>query len=663
MPWIDKQHAEQWNNGRLFDAYAKLGAHPNTRGTWFAVWAPHADRVSVIGDFNGWRGGVSELIRNDDCGIWETYVRGAQPGQGYKYHIERGPYRADKTDPFAFAMEPAESGGHPVRGMSAIVTDLSYEWHDAAWMETRRGPSGLHDPIAVYEIHLGSWRHRQPGRSMSYREIAEPLADYVVDLGFTHVELLPILEHPYYASWGYQVTGFFAPTHRYGSPTDFMYLIDTLHQRGIGVLIDWVPAHFATDPQALVYFDGQPLFEYADPIMRHHPDWGTYVFDYAKAGVRNFLISNAHFWFDKYHVDGLRTDAVASMLYRDYSRAAWTPNVYGGRENLEAISLLRELNTSVYARYPEVQMIAEESTAWPGVTRPADVDGLGFLYKWNMGWMHDTLTYMHEDPVYRTYHHDSLTFPIVYAFSEQYILPLSHDEVVHMKGSLWNKMPGDEWQKAANLRLLLGHQIGHPGKKLLFMGGEFGQLAEWNSDADLQWTLLVNRMHAGIQTWLRELLALYRQEPALWDDGPDGFRWIDFEDRYSSVVAYRRIGLRTPVLGADDVPSHLPELVFVFNFTPVVRPMYRLRLPDPGPWRCLLNSDDDRFGGSGLHTVPPFATVSARVGSVAAPASNAGGRKSAPVESDTGERLADHSAMLSLPPLAVLVLTRGSAEQ
>ena len=563
MPWITKEIATRWNQGTFHDAYTKMGAHPNARGTWFAVWAPHADRVSVIGDFNGWDNNAHNLRRIPDCGIWEVYVRGAQAGQSYKYHIENGAYAADKTDPFAFSMEPPVEGGHPIRGMASVISDLAYTWNDDDWTRNRKGPDGLADPISVYEVHLGSWRHAQPGQSYSYRDIAEPLADYVTDLGFTHVELLPVLEHPYYASWGYQVAGFYAPTCRYGNPSDFMFLVDTLHQAGIGVLVDWVPAHFATDPQSLVFFDGEPLYEYRDPVMRHHPDWGTYVFDYASPGVRNFLISNAHFWLEKYHVDGLRTDAVASMLYRDYSRSTWTPNIHGGRENLEAISFFQELNSSVYAKHDSALMIAEESTAWPGVTQPVYAGGLGFLYKWNMGWMHDTLTYMHEDPLYRSHHHDSLTFPLIYAFSEHYILPLSHDEVVHMKGSLWNKMPGDEWQKAANLRLLLAHQIGHPGKKLLFMGAEFGQLSEWNCDGELDWHLLNNRMHAGIQKWVRAMLQLYRDRPALWSDASESFSWIDFEDRSASVVSYTR-------------RSDNDTLVFVFNFTPVVRPDYEL---------------------------------------------------------------------------------------
>ncbi len=630
MAWLTKGQVDKWNNGTFYEAYKKLGAHPNSRGTRFAVWAPHAESVSVIGSFNNWAPGATPLARDDRTGIWETYARGAKDGAAYKYHVTRGRFVSDKADPWGYAMEGPAEGGHDVHGLSSIVNGLDYQWSDSDWMANRLGPGTLDQPISIYEIHLGSWRHSAPGASLSYREIAEPLADYVSGLGFTHVEFLPVMEHPYYGSWGYQVTGFFAPTHRYGSPQDLMFLIDTLHQRGVGVIVDWVPAHFATDPQGLVFFDGQPLYEYEDPVMRHHPDWGTYVFDYGKPGVRNFLISNANFWFDRYHVDGLRTDAVASMLYRDYSRSNWTPNQYGGRENLEAISFMQELNASVYARHPEVQMIAEESTAWPGVTSPTHANGLGFLYKWNMGWMHDTLKYMEEDPLYRSHHHDTLTFPLIYAFSEQYILPLSHDEVVHLKGSLWNKMPGDEWQKAANLRLLLAHQIGHPGKKLLFMGGEFGQLGEWNADTELDWSLLSNRLHGGVQLWVKELMHLYRDGPSLWSDRPEHFEWLDYSDRSASVIAYQR----SPSGG--DSGEGVARTVFVFNFTPVVRSDYALPLPSGGPWTCVLNSDDSRFGGSGLHDIGKVDPH----------------RRDEPT--DQGHLW---EASLKLPPLAAVVLT------
>jgi 1,4-alpha-glucan branching enzyme len=448
-------------------------------------------------------------------------------------------------------------------------------------------------------------------------------------MGFTHVELLPVQEHPYYASWGYQVIGYYAPTNRYGSPDDFRYLVDHFHSKGIGVILDWVPAHFATDPQGLVFFDGSTLYEYDDPRMRNHPDWGTLVFDYNKHGVQNFLIANACYWMDQFHVDGLRFDAVASMLYRDYSRSDWTPNQYGGRENLEAIEVLKRTNEAVYERHPEVLMIAEESTAWPGVSRPTHDGGLGFLYKWNMGWMHDTLSYLQEDPVHRKHHLNQLTFPLVYAWSENYALPLSHDEVVHGKGSLWGKMPGDMWQKAANLRLLLAHQWGHPGKKLLFMGGEFGQRAEWNHDDQLQWELLADHQHAGLKEWVRQLNNLYRDSPALWNDEPSGFEWIDFSDSQQSVVSYMRIS------GPSDggAPETRGTLAFVFNYTPVPRSDYRVGLPAAGRWEVVLNSDDERFGGSGVASGEYIETESVE-------------EHSQPV-----------SAVLTLPPLGVQILS------
>lgn len=619
MPWLKPTDFRNWLDGNSVKAYDRLGCHVNKRGAWFAVWAPNADGVAVIGDFNDWNPAASPLSRvGEEAGLWEIYVRGVKPGQHYKYRITKGDGFIDKTDPFATQMEPPAEGGHPVHGMSAIVSDLTYSWKDAAWMDSRKGPSGLDAPIAAYEVHLGSWRQHADGSRYTYREIAEPLADHVEKLGFTHVELLPVMEHPYYGSWGYQVVGYFAPTARYGSPTDFMYLVDYLHQRGIGVILDWVPAHFATDPQGLVYFDGGPLFEYEDPIMRHHPDWGTYVFDYAKPGVQNFLISNAIYWFDKFHIDGLRVDAVASMLYRDYSRPEWTPNRYGGRDNLEAIELLKRTNIEVYRHFPEAMMIAEESTAFPGVTKPTYADGLGFLYKWNMGWMHDTLHYLKEDPINRSFHHDSLTFPLVYAFSEQYVLPLSHDEVVHGKGSLWGKMPGDAWQKAANLRLLYGHMVGHPGKILLFMGSEFGQPEEWNADTEIGWRLSNDPLHSGIATWLQELLAVYKTYSPLWTDSSTTFEWVDYSDRDHSVITYRRYDSES-------------DLLFVFNLTPVPRPNYIVGVAGKRKWRCLLNSDDVRYGGSGQFEVETLT----------------------PAKEPAGEL--EYSIELTLPPLGLLV--------
>lgn len=619
MSWLESDDIHLWQEGRHFKCYEKMGAHPDQQGTWFAVWAPNADSVSVIGDFNDWDPEADHLQRVD-VGLWEGHVRGAHPGQRYKYHIRNGDFQVDKTDPYARAMEPPAE--HATEGLAAIIQDFDYDWNDGEWMNARSGPDSHQEPLSIYEVHLGSWMRKEDGYSLGYREIAEPLADHVNDLGFTHVELMPVAEHPYYGSWGYQVVGYYAPTFRYGSPEDFMYFVDVLHQRGIGVIIDWVPAHFATDPQGLVTFDGTCLYEYEDPTMRHHPDWGTYVFDYVKPGVKNFLTANALFWLDKYHIDGLRVDAVASMIYRDYSRGDdWTPNIYGGRENLEAIDLLKATNEQVYAHFPDTLMIAEESTSWPGVSEPTYAGGLGFLYKWNMGWMHDTLEYMKRDPVHRPHHHDELTFSLVYAFSENYTLPLSHDEVVHGKGSLWNRMPGDDWQKAANLRLLYGHMFGHPGKKLLFMGGEFGQRREWDHDGSVDWHLTEEPLHGGLMRWVRDLNRLYRDHPALWNDDGSGFDWIDFGDREQSVLTYLRSN-----------GEH--RLLFALNFTPVPRENYRIGVPQAGQWNERLNSDAETYGGSGM--------------------GNAGGVHSESI--DHHGRPA--SISVTLPPLATLVLER-----
>ncbi len=597
MPWISKKDSQLWEEGKHYSSYDKLGAHANRQGTWFAVWAPYADHVSVIGDFNDWDEDAHPMKKTGGglSGLWEVYVRGCKTGAHYKFRIRRGAYVTDKSDPYGFAIEPPVEGGSSIEGLSSRVVDLDYEWTDHDWMESRKGPASLNAPVSIYEVHIGSWIRTKDGWSLNYRELAKPLADHVKDFGFTHVEFMPVAEHPYYGSWGYQIVGYYATTHRYGTPEDFMYLVDYLHNEGIGVLLDWVPAHFAADPQGLVFFDGHTTYEYSDPLMRYHPDWGTYVFDYGMPGVRNFLISNAAFWLDKYHIDGLRVDAVASMLYRDYSREDWRPNKYGGRENLEAISLLQETNAVVYKRFDNVLMIAEESTAWPGVSAPTYNGGLGFLFKWNMGWMHDTLEYMTKDPIHRQYHHNDLTFPLIYAFSENFLLPLSHDEVVHGKGSLWSKMPGDDWQKAANLRLLYGHMFGHPGKKLLFMGSELGQYGEWNHDGQVEWELLKTHLHAGIADWVRALNKLYRNHPALWNDAPGGFEWIDFQDAGASVVSYVR-------------SSEDRTIVFLFNFTPVPRPDYRIGLPKKGPWKVVLNSDRTSFGGSGYGPKGTLAT-------------------------------------------------------
>ena len=618
MAWLTKDDLQQWQNGAHVQSYERLGAHLHDGGAWFCVWAPHADAVAVLGEFNDWNGERNPLERTE-AGLWQGFVSSVEPGQKYKFRVQRGYYTVDKSDPYAFAMEQPSEQGSDIAGLASIVTDLSFEWGDQKWMKKRKGPASLEAPVSIYEVHLGSWRHKIHGHSFGYRDIAEPLARHVKDLGFTHVEFMPVMEHPYYGSWGYQVVGYYAPTFRFGTPHDLMYLIDYLHQQDIGVLMDWVPAHFATDPQGLVYFDGSTLFEYDDHRLRYHPDWGTYVFDYNKPGVKNFLVSNALFWLDKYHVDGLRFDAVASMLYRDYSRNEWVPNMFGGRENLEAIDLLKKVNESAFGKFQEIMMIAEESTAWPGVSAPTYNGGLGFLYKWNMGWMHDTLQYFSKEPVHRKYHQNDLTFSLVYAFSEHYTLPLSHDEVVHGKGSLWNKMPGDPWQKAANLRLLYGHMVGHPGKKLLFMGSEFGQRSEWSHDGEIEWHLLDDPHHRGIMNWVRDVFSLYREHPALWNDTPSGFEWIDFGGWEQSVVAYLR--------RKDD-----RVLVFVLNFTPVPRENYRIGVPEEGVWRERLNSDAELYGGGGIGNFGKVETTPVAFH----------GRPS--------------SLVLTLPPLALLVL-------
>jgi 1,4-alpha-glucan branching enzyme len=616
-----------WDTGVHFSAWRVMGCHPSDGGARFAVWAPNAHYVSVVGDFNGWDRGSHPLERKGS-GLWEGWVDGAHDGQRYKYHIggDHG-FSADKSDPYAMRMEPPNEQGDKTLGLSALVTNRSdYQWGDQEWMSNRQGPSGMNRPMSVYEVHLGSWQRPWDGSFPSYRDLAPRLAEHVKEYGFTHVELMPVMEHPYYGSWGYQVVGYYAPTWRYGSPDDLRYLIDYLHREGIGVILDWVPAHFATDPHALSRFDGSPLYEDTDPQMASHPDWGTFVFDWGRNGVRNFLVSNALYWFEEFPIDGLRFDAVASMLYRDYSRGdAWTPNRHGGREHLEAIDFLKTVNEEVYKRYPEALMIAEESTSWPGVTRPTYADGLGFLYKWNMGWMHDTLHFMQEEPVNRKWHFSSLTFPLVYAWSEHYALPLSHDEVVHGKGSLWGKMPGDDWQKAANLRLLFGHMIGHPGKKLLFMGMEWGQRREWAHAGQIDWHLLGDPTHAGIAQWTRDIFGLYRDHPALWNDQPDGFEWFEASDADRSIAGYRRRG--------PDADGTWRELIFVFNFTPVVRHNYRLGV-DPGVYRQVLTSDDHAYGGSG---VGEWGEIELH------PASSHG--RSA-------------SVLVTLPPLGLLVLER-----
>jgi len=582
-----------FNEGTHFRLYEKLGAHPlaigNQKGSYFAVWAPNAKLVSVTGDFNGWNRMSHALEERGRSGIWEGFIQGIGNGALYKYHIvsRYDSYEADKADPFA------NCGEIPPKSAS-IVWDLGYAWGDGEWMEKRRRCNRIDAPIAIYEVHLGSWK-RVPDegyRSLSYRELAPQLAEHVSRMGFTHVEFLPVMEHPFFGSWGYQATGYFSPSSRYGSPQDLMYLIDYLHQNGIGVILDWVPSHFPTDEHGLGFFDGTHLYEHAHPKQGFHPDWKSYIFNYGRPEVQSFLLSSALFWLDRYHADALRVDAVASMLYLDYSRkeGEWIANKYGGRENLEAIAFLQRFNEAVYKNYPDVQTIAEESTAWPMVSRPTYVGGLGFGMKWDMGWMHDTLRFVSRDPIYRKYHHNDLTFRMLYAFSENFVLPLSHDEVVHGKGSLIGKMPGDDWQKFANLRLLLGYMYSQPGKKLLFMGAELGQWREWEHDGSLDWHLLDYKRHAEVRNWVKALNQLYRSEPALYeqDCAPAGFEWIDANDAMQSVISFVRKGRST-----DDI------LLTICNFTPTTHFQYRVGVPRDGLWREILNGDAAEFGGSG----------------------------------------------------------------
>jgi len=605
--------------------YGKLGSKPamvnGVAGTHFALWAPNAEAVSVIGDFNSWDEHSHPLaVRSDWSGIWEGLIPGIGHGAVYKYHISsrHNGYKVDKGDPFAYHWEAPPK-------TASVVWDLSYEWHDREWMEQRFYRNSLKGPISIYEMHLGSWMRvpDEGNRFLTYRELAHKLADYVKDMGFTHVELLPITEHPFYGSWGYQTTGYFAPTSRYGTPQDFMYFIDHLHRSGIGIILDWVPSHFPSDEHGLSYFDGTHLFEHSDPRKGYHPDWKSYIFNYGRNEVRAFLISSALFWLDKYHIDGIRVDAVASMLYLDYSRneGEWIPNEFGGRENIDAIRLLQRLNEAIYKEFPDTQTYAEESTAWPMVSKPTYIGGLGFGMKWNMGWMHDTLKYACVDPLYRRYHHDQLTFSIIYAFSENFVLPLSHDEVTHGKGSIIGKMPGDEWQRFANLRLFYGYMFGHPGKKLLFMGNEFGQVREWSHDDSLEWHVLQFNLHSGIRRWVKDLNNLYRNEPALYelDFDDSGFEWVDFFDWENSIISFLRRGSTTR-----------DTILVVCNFTPQCLKGYRVGVPEGGWWRELLNSDGADYGGSGagngggvnaehtashdrpyslVMTVPPLATV------------------------------------------------------
>ncbi len=595
--------------GRHEQLWRVLGAHvreiSGVTGTSFAVWAPNARGARIAGDFNYWDGRAHPMRSLGGSGVWELFVPGVGDGTRYKYAIcgRDGNWR-EKADPMAFATE------RPPATASMVYTS-HYEWSDESWLAARARRQPVHEPMSVYEVHLGSWR---PG--LSYRELAVELVAYVTEMGFTHVEFLPVAEHPFGGSWGYQVTSYYAPTSRFGRPDDFRYLVDVLHQAGIGVLLDWVPAHFPRDDWALARFDGTPLYEHADPYRGAHPDWGTLIFDYGRAEVRNFLVANAIYWLEEFHIDGLRVDAVASMLYLDYSRkpGEWTPNQYGGRENLDAISFLQEVNATCYKRMPGIMMIAEESTAWPGVTRPVHLGGLGFGFKWNMGWMHDTLSYLSHDPIHRQYHHNEMTFSLIYAFSENFVLPLSHDEVVHGKGSLLGKMPGDEWRRFAGLRSLLAFMWAHPGKQLLFMGSEWGQGSEWSAEKGLDWWVLDFEVHQGVQRLSRDLNRIYRQTPALWqlDSSPEGFAWIDSNDALGNVLSFLRFsssaGSRTPETDGfrpyPTPPAHPPGksgmLACIANFSAVPHENYRVGLPQAGRWREALNTDAEVYGGGGV---------------------------------------------------------------
>ncbi len=615
---LDVHLLREGSHARL---YERFGAHPDGSGAFrFAVWAPNATRVAVIGDWNGWNDEADAMQpRADGSGVWEAAGIPAQPGQAYKYRIwgPDGRYVGEKADPFAFSAELAPA-------TASRVWAGSHEWRDGEWMKTRAARNALDAPMSIYELHLGSWRRRD-GQFMNYREIASALAEYMGWMGFTHVELMPITEHPFYGSWGYQTTGYFAATGRYGSPEDFMAFVDHLHQHGIGVILDWVPSHFPTDAHGLALFDGTHLYEHADPRQGFHPEWNSAIFNYGRNEVRAFLISSALFWLDRFHIDGLRVDAVASMLYLDYARQAgeWVPNVHGGRENLEAVGFLRDLNRAVYREHPDAFTVAEESTSWPHVSRPIEMGGLGFGMKWNMGWMHDTLDYVHDDPVYRRYHHHRLTFSLVYAFSENFVLPLSHDEVVYGKGSLIGKMPGDEWQQFANLRALFGYMWAHPGKKLLFMGGEFAQRREWTHEGELEWWVSDQWGHRGVQKLVRQLNRVMREEPALHqlDFDNAGFQWLEADDSERSTYIF----LRKPKGGS-------PPVLVLCNMTPVPRPGLRVGVPTAGTWTELINTDATEFDGSGW--------------------GNLGGVQSVPVPSHGQPQ----SLVLALPPLSTLYL-------
>ena len=623
---LSKDDIYLFNEGSHFRLYEKLGAHIITvdgrEGTVFGVWAPNAETVSVIGDFNGWDDQRHVLAPRGESGIWEGFIAGVGRSMPYKYAIQStyGNRRLEKADPFAV------HGEVPPKTAS-VIWDLSYDWGDEKWMTARTQNQKPEAPMSIYEVHLGSWMRvpEENNRSLSYRELAQKLTDYLLEMGYTHVEFMPVMEHPFFGSWGYQSLGYFSPTSRYGTPQDFMHLIDTLHQNGIGVILDWVPSHFPVDGHGIGDFDGTHLYEHADERKGFHPDWKSYIFNYGRNEIQNFLISSSLFWLDKYHIDGFRVDAVASMLYLDYSRSPgeWIPNEFGGNENLEAISFLRRFNEETHKNYPGTITIAEESTAWPMVSRPVFLGGLGFDMKWDMGWMHDTLAYFSKDPVHRSYHHNKLTFRMIYAFHENYVLPLSHDEVVHGKGSLLGKMPGDDWQKFANLRLLFGYMYAQPGKKLVFMGGEFGQWTEWAHDRSLDWYLLESSLHNGLQHWMKDLNGLYHTEPAMHesDFSSAGFKWIDCNDAVHSTISL----IRRDRQGGG-------EVIAVFNFTPVPLYNYRVGAPRSSFWQELLNSDANEYGGSGQ--------------------GNLGSLEAAPVPFHG----MSHSLNLTLPPLSAVFL-------
>ncbi|MCZ6635199.1 MAG: 1,4-alpha-glucan branching protein GlgB [bacterium] len=593
-PFLSDYDLHLFAEGNHHHIYDRLGAHPFTHqgisGIAFSVWAPASERVSVVGDFNQWDGRVHPMRSRGSSGVWELFIPGLQPGALYKFEIRsQDGATFPKSDPYAFRMEHRPQTAGVIHSLNEAI------WTDQDWLDRRSQADLLRSPMSIYEVHPGAWRRipEENNRPPTYRELAHDLVAYVKEMGYTHIELMPVMEHPLDESWGYQITGYFAPTSRYGTPEDFQYFVNHCHNNDISVILDWVPAHFPTDAHGLATFDGTALYEHADPRQGAHPDWGTLIFNYGRNEVKNFLIANALFWFEKYHIDGLRVDAVASMLYLDYSRPAdaWVPNSFGGRENLEAIAFMKTLNEAVHAQFPGVLMVAEESTSWPGVSRPTYLGGLGFGFKWNMGWMNDVLDFMEKDPIHRKFHQDSLTFGLLYAFHENFILVLSHDEVVHGKRSLLDKMPGDVWQKFANLRLFYGYMFGHPGKKLLFMGSEFGQWREWDALNSLDWHLLEHEDHRQLQRFVKDLNRFYTSHPALYesDSDPAGFEWIDFHDTNQGVLAF----LRRPFEGG-------PPVVFVYNFTPVPRMGYRVGVPSPGYYRETLNSDADLYGGSNL---------------------------------------------------------------